>query len=95
LFFPGYDTKDANEPVPFRNGRHILVNAHQEAEGCEDNQCQQKTRSLLVSRLTDLFIFYDSQSKPGKDTKRQGTRGQIVDKTEFEKLSTNKQIKGW
>ena len=58
--------------------RFESVNAHKKAKDCEDNQSQQKTKSLLVSRLTDFFVFHGSQKKTEKDTKRQGVRVQIV-----------------
>jgi len=75
--------------------RFESVNAHKKAKGCNDNRSQQKTKSLLVSRLTDFFVFHRSQLRTKKDTKRQGIRGQIVDKIQEEKLSTIKHVNRW
>jgi hypothetical protein len=75
--------------------RFESVNAHKMVKRSKDKQSQQKTRSLLVSRLTDFFVFHRSQIKPEKDTKRQGIRGQIVDLKNIEKLSTNGCVNTW
>jgi len=63
--------------------RFESVNAHKKAISWKDNKSQRKIRSLLVSRLTDFFVFHGSQKKTKKDTKRQGVRVQIVCENEW------------